>query len=104
MLDGKIIGPLSDFFLEMINAQQCDDSYKKDRNMSFEYHDGSIVSILVSKDSMKIRLQAGSLALQWLLVKEFIEKLEDMFDSKQIHEIVCFDQDIPLRDLFESID
>jgi hypothetical protein len=42
--------------------------------------------------------------LQWLLVKEFIEKLEEMFDNRQIHEIVCFDQDIPMRDLFETID
>jgi hypothetical protein len=53
--------------------------------MSFEHHDGSIVSILVSKDNTKIKMQTNHLHCQWLLVKEFVEKLEDMFGNKQVH-------------------
>lgn len=104
MVDGKIIGGLPDFFSEMIESQQCDESFKKDRNMSFVYHDGSIVSILVSKDNSKIRIQSNHLHQQWLLVREFVEKLQDMFGNRPIHQIVSFDQEMPFKDLFDDIE
>lgn len=72
--------------------------------MSFEYHDGSIVSILVSKDNSKIRIQTNHLHRQWLLVREFVEKLEEMFSNRPIYDIVTFDQDMPLKDLFDDVD
>lgn len=104
MTDGKILGGLPDFFSEMVEAQKCDESFKKDRNMSFEYHDGAIVSILVSKDNSKIRIQTNHLHCQWLLLREFVEKLEDMFPNRPIHDIIDFDQEMPLKDLFDDID
>ena len=37
-------------------------------------------------------------------MNEFVEKLEDMFNSRPIHDLVTFDQDIPVKDFFEDID
>lgn len=91
LTDGKILGGLPDFFSEMVEAQKCDESFKKDRNMTFEYHDGTIVSILVSKDNTKIRIQTNHLHCQWLLLREFVEKLEEMFSNRPIYDIITFD-------------
>jgi len=98
------LGPLPEVFAEMFDAQRCDESFKQRRNISFQYHDGAVASVLVSKDEKKIRLQTSDLHHQWLLVKEFIDRLEENYRNTEIYDVITFDQQIPLNDLFATID
>ena len=98
------IGSLPNVFSEMFEAQRCDETFKERRNISFQYHDGAAASILVSKDEKKIRVQACSFDQHWLVLKELTEKLEETFRGYDIFDIVTFDEQIPLKELFEIID
>ena len=77
MAGSNTLGSLPEVFSDMFHAQNCNESYKQRRNISFEYHDGSTGSILVSKDEKKIRLQTNEFYQHWLIVKELADRLEE---------------------------
>ena len=64
-----------------------------------------MASVLVSKDEKKIRLQTSHFHHQWLLVREFLDRLEEHYRGQQICDVISFAEDsIPLNDLFATID
>jgi len=55
MANGGTLGALPDVFAAMFVAQNAEHSLNQRRNISFQYHDGNVGSILVSKDEQKIQ-------------------------------------------------
>ena len=47
---------LPDLFSDILDIQKCDESLKQRRNLSVQFHNGEIASVLVSKDEKKIRI------------------------------------------------
>lgn len=60
MANDGTLGALPEVFVAMFVAQDAPDNLKQRRNISFQYHDGNVGSILVSKDEQKIRVQTNS--------------------------------------------
>ena len=58
----------------------------------------------MSKDEKKIRLQTNEFYQHWLIVKELADRLEEGSSSSEIYDLLSFDSQIPLSDLFEIID
>lgn len=77
MANGGTLGALPDVFAAMFEAQNAADGLKQRRNISFQYHDGNVGSILVSKDEQKIRVQTNSFSQQWLILRELTQRLEE---------------------------
>ena len=95
------ISSLPELFSDIFGPN--DDSFKERRNLTFVYHDEAKVSILLSKDETKIKLQASSFDKQWLLLKELFSRLETHF-GREIDEIVAMDSPLPLNEMFELIE
>ena len=87
----NMLSSLPDTFKDMFDMQQCDESFKQRRNITFQYHDGETSSILVSKDEKKIRIQANSLCQQWLVINELTSILEQTSGGQEIYDIISYD-------------
>jgi hypothetical protein len=72
MKTGYYLSSLPDAFSKLLSYKNVDESLKQRRNMSFKYHNGAIVSILISKDEMKIRIVSNALYEQWPIIKELL--------------------------------
>jgi hypothetical protein len=57
---------------------------------------------LVSKDESKVRIQTDELSQQWLVLKELLQGLDT--SAAELYNHVCFNDDIPLQELFALID
>jgi hypothetical protein len=58
---------------------------------------------LISKDEIKIRLQANDFSSLWYAMKELIKRLGDIFGQDDSFEI-GFPESIPLNELFIVIE
>lgn len=72
--------------------------------MSFHHYDGSICSVLVSKDEKKLRLQSVDLAHMSLLLKELLSSVELKHSSRSLQEVISFQDTLPTQELFDTID
>lgn len=72
--------------------------------MSFEFHNGAIVSILISKDETKIRIVSNQLFEQWPIIKELVASLEAEHAPKDIEEILSFNSQLPFNEFNEALD
>lgn len=85
MVGINFLASLPEVFSDLLNHKKCDESMKQRRNMSFEYLDGSIVSLMVSKDEKKVKIVASELPHLCLVLKEMLNSLSA---SKEITDIV----------------
>lgn len=72
--------------------------------MSFEFHNGAVVSILISKDETKIRIVSNSLHEMYPIVRELILSLEAEHAPRDIEDIIEFSSQLPYNDFFEVLD
>ena len=56
MVGDQTLKSLPDLFSDMFDLQKCDESFKQRRNLSIQFHNDEIASVLVSKDEKKIRI------------------------------------------------
>mmetsp|Transcript_26517 Transcript_26517/g.40493 ORF Transcript_26517/g.40493 Transcript_26517/m.40493 type:complete len:134 (+) Transcript_26517:1306-1707(+) len=104
MIGTHSLRSLPDLFSDMFKMQNCDESFKSRRNITFEYHDGEKVSVLVSNNEKKVRVQANSFHQMWMVVRELSFRLEEFYRGSDIFEIVTFDSQLPLPELFSVMD
>lgn len=72
--------------------------------MTFVYHNQIPVSLLISKDEVKIRVQSQDFAALWFITKELCRRLHDLFGSGESGLEISYPDQIPLKELFERID
>ena len=74
--------------------------------LSFQYFNGIAVTIVVSKNSGKYRIQSTDIEALWFISNEFMNRLHLFFDQNPTEEplSVSYDAPLPLTELFESID
>ncbi|WIA14131.1 hypothetical protein OEZ85_002674 [Tetradesmus obliquus] len=84
--------------------------------MSFHFGGGQEVTILVSKNAGRYRLQADSFAAMWLVLQELSRRLAGHFAAAEAKPAaaqqqqqpppfsITFDESLPLQDVFELVD
>jgi Bardet-Biedl syndrome 9 protein len=75
--------------------------------MSFRYHAGPDVTIIVSKNAGRYRIQSSHFEALWLITYELAERLSKHFASSSTEKdpyINSFQEDLPLQDYFKLID
>ena len=77
---------------------------KQRRNISLAYHNGVVVSVILSKDEKKVRIQSNDISHLWLIFKEFMAGLKVNFRSHDMHDVIDMEQDLPLKELFTILD
>ena len=103
MIGDLTLQSLPDIFSDMLGAQNCDESMMQLRNISFTYHNQNIASVILNKNSKDLQVMTNEFDHQWLVLRELTSSMETKF-RKSIHQIVSFDDKIPLTELFETID
>lgn len=64
------------------------------------------VSLLISKDEVKIRIQSHEFSALWLVLKELVTRLVALFDNKGTDDDleITFPDAIPLNELFLAME
>jgi Bardet-Biedl syndrome 9 protein len=60
------------------------------------------VSLIVSKDELKVRIQAPEFASLWFLTQAFTRRLAELYGSEQVE--ITYPDAIPLNELFSVVD
>eukprot|EP01138_Halocafeteria_seosinensis_P014439 gb/GECG01014740.1/.p1 GENE.gb/GECG01014740.1/~~gb/GECG01014740.1/.p1 ORF type:complete len:915 (+),score=84.97 gb/GECG01014740.1/:1-2745(+) len=105
---------LSSFFQDML-GQRClsDDERTAIEQagvhvVSLRYYSGADVSILVSKNAGRYRIQGGMLEALWLAATQLVTRLERYFSSAGVSSgstlEISYDEPLPLADFFRYID
>jgi Bardet-Biedl syndrome 9 protein len=87
--------------IESLNARGSLGANKK--QLTFNYHNKVPVSIIISKDDQKIRLQSPDFASLWFILKVMTARLNELYGGSDGFEITYPDA-IPLPQLFQYID
>ena len=74
---------------------------KNRRQLTFRCHNGELVSLLLSKDELKIRIQANRISLLWPYLMETNKRVQ-LPSTGQFK--TSFKEKLPLRELDQSID
>ena len=61
---------------------------KQRRSVSFTYHNGVVVSVILSKDEKKVRIQSNDISHLWIIFKEFMAGIRANFKSHDMHDII----------------
>lgn len=88
--------------IESLNARGALGANKK--QLTFNYHNQVPVSIIISKDDLKIRLQSPDFSSLWFILKALIKRLTDLYGSKESGFEISYPDAIPLPELFQFID
>lgn len=73
--------------------------------MSFQYYNGKDVTILVSKNAGRYRIQSDYLESLWLVSNELVLRLTEHFETTQRLTIgFSYQEPLPLADFFSAID
>jgi len=76
--------------------------------LTFQYYTGQDVTILVSKNAGRYRVQSGALEALWLIVAELAQRLASYFERQQAGGedpfTISFQEALPLQDYFAIID
>lgn len=101
---------LSALFSDML-AQSClaDDERKSIEQtgvhvVSFKYYSGADVSILVSKNAGRYRIQGGTLEALWLASSQLVERLKRYSHASGSQLEFTYSEPLPLADFFRHID
>ncbi len=77
------------------------DLYQNRRQLTFRCHNSELVSLLLSKDELKIRIQANRLSLIWPFLMETNRRVQ--LPSTGSYK-TSFKEKLPLRELDQTID
>jgi Bardet-Biedl syndrome 9 protein len=92
---------VNSFFEDVIEALNAKSVCTAPNAMSFMYHNNVIVSVLISKNAGKYRIQSSTFDALSYVVHELVKRLKIVYGIKV--EISLQDS-IPLHELFSSID
>lgn len=71
--------------VESLNARQFCQNKKQ---LTFTYHNQTPVSLLISKDDLKIRLQSATLSSLWFVTHSLVSRLLELYTGKQISNLL----------------
>ena len=63
-----------------------------------------VVSVILSKDEKKVRLQSNDISHLWLIFKEFMSGIQSNFRNNEIYGIIDCEQELPLKELFQILE
>lgn len=66
-------------FEDVIESLQARELCTNKKQVSFIYHNQMPVSLLISKDDIKIRLQSPEFNAIWYIMQEMIRRLQDIY-------------------------
>lgn len=77
--------------------------------ISFQYSNGVDVTIIVSKNAGRFRLQSSRFEAIWLILEELVQRLYAYFDAEDVAQgqepfKVSFQEALPLQDFFAVVD
>lgn len=68
-------------FEDVVECLQARDLCTNKKQMCFIYHNKQIVSLLVSKDDLKIRIQSQNFSSLWFIMNEMVKRLQVLYGS-----------------------
>lgn len=77
-------------FEEVIESLQAREVSSNKKQMTFVYHNQVPVSVLISKDDVKIRIQSPVFEGLWFIVKELLKRLLEIYGDGGIFIIVSY--------------
>jgi Bardet-Biedl syndrome 9 protein len=101
LITNKDAAQINGFFEDLIDALGARSICTTPNAMSFMYHNNIIVSILISKNAGKYRIQSSSFDALTYIVSELVKRLKILYSDDV--EITLQDS-IPLHELFTTID
>ena len=101
IVTNKDAAQINSFFEDVIDALGARSICTTPNAMSFMYHNNTIVSVLISKNAGKYRIQSSSFDALGYIVRELVKRLYILYSDDV--EITLADT-IPLHELFASID
>lgn len=77
--------------------------------LSFLYNNGVDVTVIVSKNAGRFRLQSSRFEALWLLLQELVNRLRNYFEAELVSEsqeplTISFQEALPLQDFFGIVD
>lgn len=91
--------PLTDIF-DSVFKRSGDSQHMNNTVFSFQYWNGNDVTVLVSKNAAKYRIQSNSFESMHLIVTEMIQRLEESDKSASVQ----YNEPYPLESYFAVID
>lgn len=77
--------------------------------ISFQYNNGMDVTIIVSKNAGRFRLQSSQFEAMWLVLHELVQRLRNYFEAEEVGPgqepfKISFQEALPLQDFFGIVD
>lgn len=95
------IPPLSDVFKQFIDITKPDPSYYSNPNvLSFLLNEGSICTLILAKNSNKLRVQSNNFDSLYLILNELTRLLKARIPGFKF----SYSESLPLKDLFDLLD
>ena len=106
MVGLHLLSSLPDTLQNMITYSpiKVPDSHTDRRNLTFQLHDGSKCTILVSKKEKKIKMYSDHLYHQNLILRELLSSVGLMDQMAELYDIITFEDKLPTSELFELLD
>ncbi|TNV72525.1 hypothetical protein FGO68_gene9026 [Halteria grandinella] len=99
----KAIPSLPSLFEDAIESLQARDiANQNKKQLTFTYHNQTPVTLIISKDDTKLRLQSPDFASLWYLCQSLVSRLFDLFGKSELQ--ITYPDAIPLNELFTVID
>ena len=101
LVTDKDAAQVSSFFEDVIDALNARSVCTSPNAISFMYHNDVIVSVLISKNAGKYRIQSSTFEALAYIIHELIKRLSMVYSDKVD---IKLQDSIPLHELFTSID
>jgi len=101
LVTNKDAAQITGFFEDIIDAWNAKTICTTPNAMSFMYHNNTIVSVLISKNAGKYRIQSSSFEALAYIILELVKRL-NMVYSDDVD--IKLQDSIPLHELFSAID
>jgi hypothetical protein len=95
---------LLSLFEDLIESHQARELCTNKKRITFLYHSNVPVFVLVSKDDLKVKIQSSDFPSLWFILKQMIQRLEDVFAGGSEDFEISLEDSIPLNELFALIE
>ena len=75
----KTVPSINSLFEDVIESLQAREQCTNKKQITFIYHNQTPVSILISKDDLKVRLQSPDFSSIWFIINEVTKRLLDLY-------------------------
>jgi len=91
---------LSSIFEDVIDNQGARQFCQNKKQIGFLTHTQEGITMLISKDDLKIRIQSNSFTCFWTPLNALIERLKSYFEHSDNNLEITLSDTIPLNELF----